>query len=661
VARTQKNIHIGGEQLPLIVPDSDWQPPAELPDLRGRVAQVALDTEGRDEGLAAGRGSSWPFRGGHICGVSAAWRQDGEVRSFYAPVRHPDTACMDPSVVARWVADHAAAGVQFTTHHGSHDWGWMRTEWGTHCPPKMGDTEAMAMLVDENRLTYRLGDLCRWRGVPGKDERLLREAAAAFGYGGDTKANLWRMPARFVGPYAEPDAASTLLLAESLQGEVGAQGLQAALQLELDLMPMVLEMRLQGVRVNLDYVAQKKQHLLAQRDRVLAELAGHLGHPVSMEVCRSPRHLEQLFIEQRVPIPARTEKTGQASFQASWMRKHPHWLPRLVARAEQLTEAADKFLQGFILDYAHRGRIHASINQYRGEEGGTRSFRFSYSDPALQQAPMRDEEMAEAFRGAFEPEEGEVWAACDYSQQEYRLIVHFATLLGLQKAQEAAQRYIDDPSTDFHSMVAEMTGLERKPAKDTNFAKAFGAGVPKFASMIGQSLEAAKAIMDQYDREMPFVRDLGRECSSLAERRGWVRLLDGARSHFDMWELSWRARDEATYFTPRPREAALAMVGGDATKLRRAHTHKAMNRLIQGSAARQTKMWMRECWRAGYLPLLQMHDELDFSVHNAEQVNHIAQMGRDVVQLRVPMKIDTELGPTWGLAKKSVDEVFPHE
>jgi DNA polymerase I-like protein with 3'-5' exonuclease and polymerase domains len=656
VARAQKNVHIGGEQLPLIVPDSDWKPPQGLPDLRGRVRQVALDTEGKDEGLGAGRGSSWSYRGGHISGVSCAWRDGTGVSSFYAPTRHPDTENLDQSRVAEWIRDHTAAGVEFITHHGSHDWGWLRSTWDVKHPTRVRDTEAQAMLVDENRLTYRLDDLCRWRGVPGKDERKLREAAAAYGFS-DVKANLWRMPARFVGPYAEPDAVSTLLLCENLQLEIEQQGLEAALQLEMDIMPMVHEMRWRGVRVNLDYAEQKKIKLLADRDAALAELSSRLGRPVSIEGCRSARVLEDWFNSERVPIPARTEKTGQASFQASWMRKHRHWLPRLVARAEQLTDAADKFLQGYIIDYAHRGRLHASINQYRGEEGGTRSYRFSYADPPLQQAPMRDEEMAEAFRGAFEGEEGELWGAFDYSQQEYRLIVHFAVLLGLQKAAEAAQRYTDDPSTDFHALVAEMTGLERKPAKDTNFAKAFGAGIPKFAAMIGQSLERAREIMDQYDREMPFVKELGRQCSRLAAARGWIRLLDGARSHFDMWELSWGA--EGSYFTPRPREQALAMVGGDATKIRRAFTHKAMNRLIQGSAARQTKMWMRDCWRAGYVPLLQMHDELDFSISSRQQAERIAELGRDVVRLRVPMKVDAELGPTWGLAKKSIDEVLP--
>lgn len=653
--RPAKNVHIGGEQLPLITPTSAWEVPTSLPDLRGKIKQMAIDSEGRDEGIAAGRGAAWPYRGGHICGVSAAWREGGEIRSIYAPTRHPDTSCMDRDMVADWVRIHAQSGIQMVAHHGSHDWGWMRSEWGVRCPTSMRDTEAQAMLVDENRLTYRLDDLCRWKGIPGKDERALREAAAAYGFSGDVKGNLWRMPARYVGPYAEQDSASTLLLSEAFQMDIEREGLEGALQLEMDLMPMVLEMRMRGIRVNLDYAHMKKVQLLEERDRVLVELGQHLGQRVSIEHCRSAKTLEAWFTSERIPFQ-RTEKNNQGSFQAGWMRKHPHWLPRLVARAEQLTDAADKFLQGMLIDYAHKGRIHAVINQYRGEDGGTRSFRFSYADPALQQAPNRDAEMSEAFRGALEPEEGEIWDSADYSQQEYRLIVHFACLLNLPKAREAAQLYWDDPNTDFHNLVAEWTGLERKPAKDTNFAKAFGAGVPKFAQMIGQSIERAREIMTQYDTEMPFVPALGKECQKLADRRGWIRLLDGARSHFDMWEVSWRNEGEP-YFAPRPHAQAL-QVWPDR-RIRRAWTHKAMNRLIQGSAARQTKLWMRACWQEGLLPLLQMHDELCFSVTSRKQVERIAELGRDVVRLEVPMKIDSELGPNWGAAKQGVDEIWP--
>lgn len=633
----------------MFTPESSWTPPAELPDLRHAGMRIAVDVENKDEGLAAGRGSSWPYRGGHICGLAVAWRGG----KFYAPTRHPDTENIDEDCVRRWVEDHAKAGVRFITHHGSHDWGWMRSQWGILPPEARDDTEAQAMIADENRLNYKLDDLCRWRGVAGKNTVKLREGAAAFGFADNPAGNIWRMPARFAGEYAEDDAAALLDLADDLDRVIDAEGTRDAYQLEIDLVPMVQQMRWRGIRVDVGAAERGIESLETERDGVLADLAHRLGRArLTMSEVRSPRHMEQMFTAEGVPFP-RTEKTRQGSFQALWMRKHEHWLPRLVARAEQLDEAANKFIRGFILDYAHRGRIHASINQYRGEEGGTRSYRFSYADPALQQMPSRDAFLTELIRGLFLPEDGELWLAADYSQQEYRLIVHFAVLLACERAAEAAQRYIDDPATDFHMMVSEMTGLERKPAKDTNFAKAFGAGVPKFAQMIGKSLDEARAIMEQYDEEMPFVRQLAQRCQSAAGERGYVRLIDGARSHFDQWEPAWMDQGD-TWGTANSQEAARERWPG--RRLKRAFIHKAMNRLIQGSAARQTKLWMRACWREGLVPLLQMHDELDFSVRDRAQGERVAELGRDVVQLRVPMKVDTEYGRTWGQAKLSWDE-----
>jgi DNA polymerase I-like protein with 3'-5' exonuclease and polymerase domains len=625
--------------------------PAELPDLRDRGELIiAEDIETRDDSLAAGRGSGWPYRSGHIAGIAWAW----DDQAIYVPLRHPEGANFDEGAVRRWLGDHhaAAGGLRWLYHSANYDLGWQRAQWGLEPPSIIEDSLAAAVMVDENRLNYQLDDLCRWRDLPGKDERALREAAAAYGYHGDAvKGALWRLPARYVGLYAEADARATLALYNALVPTLEAEGTWAAYRLEMDLVPMCLEMRRRGIRVDLEGVARSRGALLEKRDGVLKELTEQLGvTALGMEQVRSPRWLEKAHDSQRIGYP-RTAKTGQGSFTKDWMRGHEHWLPRLVSRADQLTEAADKFLKGFILDYAHRGRLHASVNSYRGEPGdGTRSYRFSYSDPALQQAPSRDEEIAAVFRGAFLPEPGEVWGSFDWSQQEYRLIVHFAELLDLPGAGAAAQRYREDPETDFHQYVAEITGLDRKPAKDANFGVSYGAGVKKFAMMIGQSEEAARAILDQYNRELPFVKELAKRCQQLAESRGWVRLLNGARSHFDLWELAWRD-GEPGYAYPRPLAAARAL--WPDKRLRRAFCQKALNRLIQGSAAIQAKLALRQCWHEGITPLLMMHDEIDVSVGDEKTALRVAEIMRDVVQLRVPMKVDAEFGKDWGSAKNA--------
>jgi hypothetical protein len=232
-----------------------WQPPAELPDLR-RVGIVALDLETKDDGLLAERGSGWPWGGGYICGLSIAYHADGEIRAHYFPVRHPDSENFDPQQVFQWLRDHADSGVRFGTQNGICDWGWLRTEAGIKMPPgeRLEEIGALATIVDENRRRYSLASLCAWRGLPGKDETVLKQAVKAAGFKVTKKSPLqsyiWQLPAHLVGPYAEADAANTLALFESLDPVLDKEGTRAAYRLEVDLLPMVHEMRRRGIRVD---------------------------------------------------------------------------------------------------------------------------------------------------------------------------------------------------------------------------------------------------------------------------------------------------------------------------------------------------------------------------------------------------------------------------
>jgi hypothetical protein len=142
------------------------------------VGIVSLDTETRDEGLQANRGSSWPWRDGHVCGISVARRADGEIRSLYIPMRHPDSDNFDPAQVYRWLKDLIASGVRIVTLNGIYDWGWLRTDGGILMPPsdQLEEIGALATLIDENLFQYSLDALCKHYGLPGKDTALLEEA-----------------------------------------------------------------------------------------------------------------------------------------------------------------------------------------------------------------------------------------------------------------------------------------------------------------------------------------------------------------------------------------------------------------------------------------------------------------------------------------------------
>ena len=409
---------------------TDWHPLPALPDLR-RVDIIALDTEERDDGLLAGRGSGWAWGAGHICGISVAYRAEGNIVAHYFPLTHPDSPNFDRELTFQWLRDLIASGVQFVTQNGVFDWGWLRTDAGIVMPPskQLEEIGALATVIDENRKRYSLDALCEWRNLPGKDETLLKEAAIAAGFPKRAKpqAFISQLPARFVGPYAEADARNTLALFKSLNPILDQEGTRGAYRLEVDLLPMCLEMRRRGIRTDTAAAEQARDLLLHKRDAVLAELSEKLGVTVGMDELNRSAWRAAMFDQHGVKYP-RTEK-GNPSFTAGnsgWMPRHPHWLPQLIVQADKLNNYAVNFLETYIMGHVVRGRVHAEIHPHRSDEGGTRSLRFSYSSPPLQLMPAHDKELAPLIRGVFLPEEGEWWAKCDVSQQEFRFIVHYA-------------------------------------------------------------------------------------------------------------------------------------------------------------------------------------------------------------------------------------------
>ena len=638
----------------------------ELPDLR-RVGIVAIDTETLDRGLQADRGSSWPWRDGHICGVSVAWRADGVVRSQYVSLRHPDSDNHDATQVYRWLGGLFASPTRIVTQNGIYDYGWLGAESGLATPPseRIEEIGALAATIDENRRDYSLDALCKSYGLPGKDDAILRQAIEAAGFAPKrkklvTQNYLWRLPARYVSSYAEGDAIATLALFEKLDPILDREKTRDAYRLDCDLVPIAIAMRAGGIRIDQNAAEQARDLLLKKRNAALAELSSQLRVAVSMAELNSPKWKAAAFDTRKIAYPK--TPLGNPSFAAGktgWMAKHQHWLPQLIATANKYEAAGTKFLEGHILGHIVGGRIHAEIRPLKAEDGGTRSSRFSYSSPPLQQMPTHDPEIGPLIRGVFLPEEGEVWAKPDLSQQEFRWTVHYAAELGLRGAEEAAKVFPDDPNADFHAMVAAMTELPRSSAKSVNFARIHGAGVKRLAEMIGKPLAETQAIIAQYDQKLPFMSALSALCQERAHRIGYTVLYDGARRHWNLFEVP---RLYIKGAGPCRIEEARARVEDPdhpwhGQRIRRANVYTALNALIQGTSARHTKLWMRAIWREGVTPLLQMHDCLDCSVKTPEQAEMVARLGCEIIAAKVPMQVDLKFGRSWGDASHSWEEL----
>ena len=636
-------------QLPMFLPESQWSPKTELPYFQTR-RPIAIDTETKDDGLSRSVGPGWAVGAGNVLGVAAS---DGLQTGYYSVERFGKAA------LAAWLSEMFSNDVPIVFHNAPYDLGWLRT-WGIRPPRVIHDTMAMAAMIDENRLSYSLDSCCVWRGIPGKDEKLLREVAAAFSIPQNAiKQNLWRLPEKYVAPYAEQDVVATIGLYHSLVDELDKQDLTRAYGLEMDLVPMFLDMRGRGVRVDVikaeDNAAALEKEVAEQLKALSSTVS--FGRQLTISDLLGSKSLEAMFNSEGLSYP-RTPKTKVGQFESEWLRSQTHWLPQKIADIRFKHMVADKFLRTYIVSFASNGRLHPEIHALRSDDGGTRSYRLSYANPPLQQMSAGrtpgTEWVKETVRGIFLPEQGDVWFAPDYSQQEPRLTVHYAALAKIYGWEDAVDYYSNDPDADYHKMVADMAGIPRKQAKLINLGLAYGMGVDMLADGLMLATSEALKLLEKYHDKVPFIKGLTDRCSKTAQDVGFIKLLDGARCRFDTWEPTWR-KDNTSSYGALPFERATVEWKGK--RIRRAFTHKAMNRLIQGGAARQVKMAMRACYQENEIPLLQMHDELDFSLDSEARGKRIGTIMRDIVKLKVPVKVDEDYGHNWGDAKYKWSEL----
>ena len=603
--------------------------PEELKDLRGHK-EIAIDLETNDPHLMT-LGSGNVTGRGHIAGVAVAV----EGWSGYFPIHHESGGNMDKKLVLSWLQDVCnQPDTTFIFHNAMYDVCWLRSA-GVIVKGKIVDTMIAASLIDENRLSYALNTLAKFYVGIGKDESIL--TAAAKEYGLDPKKDMWRLPALFVGQYAERDAEATLKLWQRLKIELYNQELMDVFTLETKLFPCLVDMRFKGVRVDLDKAAKIKKNLMNREAKIVSKIKDLTGVHVEIHAARS---IAKAFDNLKLPYD-RTEKSKEPSFTKNFLQNHPHELPKLIADAREINKAHTTFIDS-ITKHAVDGRIHADINQIRSDAGGTVTGRFSMSNPNLQQIPARHPELGPMIRSIFIPEEKTTWGSFDYSQQEPRILVHYAKLQNLMGVDEIVDAY-NAGDADFHQVVADMAGIERKQAKTINLGLMYGMGKNKLMAELGLMKDSAEKLIRQYHTKAPFVKQLMDNVSRKANDRGKIRTLGGRACHFDLWQPV-----QFGVFKPLPLEQARKEYD---EPLKRAFTYKALNKLIQGSAADMTKKSMVALYENGIIPHIQIHDEVDISVESDKKAEEIINIMESAVELQVPNKVDYEKGDNWGEIK----------
>lgn len=618
-------------KMDLSNPDVEWFMPSEFPDLT-RHTLMAIDLETRDPHLTE-MGPGWATKSGEIIGIAVA---AGDF-SGYFPIAHAKGPNLDKKTTMRWLAKQLATPhMTKVMHNASYDTGWLMAE-GINIQGPIIDTMLAAPLLDENRMSYRLDLLGKDYLGMRKDEKVLKQAAAEWGI--DPKSEMWMLPPRYVGVYAETDAVLTLKLWERFKPMLEDQSLMSVLTLEHRVLPAVIDMRMRGVRVDLDKAEQAKKELRKRANEMADWIAKESGVKVDPWSAAS---VQKMFDALGLEYP-RTE-AGAPSFTKQFLQAMEHPVAKALVTLREMDKADSTFIDS-ILRYQKNGRIHCEMHQLRSDEGGTVTGRFSSSNPNLQQIPARDPYIKSMIRGLFVPEDGCRWGSFDYSSQEPRLLVHFAASHPDTERDTLVQSIVEEyqrGDADLHQMVADMAGISRKAAKTINLGIMYGMGVGKLANQLGLSDVQAKALMAEYQEKVPFVKKLATLASTRAEREGRIRTILGRLCRFDLWEPATFGYNKPMKYDDAQREY------GGMGRLRRAFTYKALNRVIQGSAADQNKLAMAECYEEGLVPLLTVHDELCFNVESDEQAARITKIMEEGLPLKVPSKVDQELGKNWG-------------
>jgi len=610
---------------------TEWVPPQSFPNL-STAKEIAIDLETCDPNLES-FGPGWPRNDGFIVGYAIA--VDGW--SGYFPIAHAGGGNLDRRIVDNWIRGVLKTDADKIMHNAAYDLGWLRAS-GFEVNGRILDTMLAAPLLDENRFSFSLNALGFDYLQEAKSEANLKQAAGDFGV--HPKKELWKLPAMYVGEYAEQDAALTLKLWQCFKPLLKKDEVESIFNVETEVFPVLLDMTYKGIRFDRAKAEQLIDQLVKREQELIKELKRLSGASIDIWAAQS---IAVAF--DKLGVPYGKTENGMPSFTKGFLDSCPHPIAKMIVEARETNKTHGTFLRPYLEFSAKTGRVHPHVNQMRSDDGGTVTGRLSMASPNLQQVPARHEIIGPMVRSLFLPEEGELWAANDFSSQEPRLLVHYATLLELPGAETMANAYRQNPNTDFHQMVADMAKIDRKSAKTIGLGLMYGMGKNKLAVQLDLPLAEASDLIENFHQNVPFLKGTVNAVMKRIEHpasSGSIRTLLGRKCRFPLWEPSEWGVNKAL-----PREQAIMEYG---QRIKRAGTYKGLNRLIQGSAADQTKAAMVALHKAGFRVLLQVHDEVALSVKDKAQAEEAARIMAQAVKLEVPSKADVEIGPSWGQA-----------
>jgi len=666
-------------------------PEIEDLDLKG-IDTVAIDLETYDPDLKK-KGSGAVVKNGFVTGIAVATHK----QTLYFPIQHAMTSNLDPKET--WFKLNNLIfqneKIKKVFHNAMYDVCWIRSATGKMPKGPLLDTMIAASVIDENRMKYSLDAISKDYLQDTKYKWDLTERSLSDHGIKDPMSNMHKLPYSLVKDYAEQDVSLTLRLwnifekkLKEIIYEEKQKSLQNIFDLETKLFPCLVDMKFKGVKIDVQKANEFKGFLIRRKNKIIKIIKNKTGIDIQLWAASSIKELLHFLKVDDYQI---TAKSKMPKLPKDYLIKHKEPLLRMVAKAREADKNLNTFVEGQ-LSYVHEGRIHADINQIRSDQGGTITGRFSMSNPNLQQIPSKGF-FGKKMREMFLPEEGCKWGSFDYSQQEPRIVVHYAIKILtndpeflqedvpeklknpyytdiINSIYKIKKSYEEDEDSDFHQVVANMAKISRTQAKTINLGLFYGMGKFKLQAELGLDRFEAQDLFKRYHEYVPFVKKLSEELIEFAKLQGLLFTLGDRFCRFNKWETTnkkWnnkiRKFDTVPLLTYE--EAVTAYKAELVDEERKADpelknfhyyytpafTYKALNRLVQGSAADMTKQAMVDLYEQGILPHIQIHDELCISIKDDKQAKLIKKTMEEAIPLLIKNKVNYKNGINWGKVK----------
>lgn len=453
---------------------------------------------------------------------------------------------------------------------------------------------------------------------------------------GRNQASMASVDVEQVAAYAGADVDMTYRLAKVLEEELRSRELWSLFKdVEMPLLPVLARMEMNGVALDVDFLAEMSAELAERLGAVEREVYEWVGYQFNLN---STQQLsEALFTKLDLPTAGlRKTSSGHYSTAVDTLEalRGYHPVVELVLEHRQLAKLKSTYADALPrLVNPATGRVHTSYNQT-----GTVTGRISSSEPNLQNIPIRTE-IGRRVRRAFIAERGCKLVGADYSQVELRVLAHVAQDPAMMDAFARGEDIHATTAAAVYGIpVSEVTPDMRRVAKTANFAVTYGVTDYGLAQSTGLSRAEAEQFIQNYFERFPKVKQYLERTKRLASEQGWVETLLGRRRYFP--ELASSSRMHAQARAAAERMAINMPIQGTAADI----IKLAMIRLQQALDARSLEAKLT----------LQVHDELVLEVPESE-VDEVSALVKETMEnafpLDVPLKADISAGDNWGVMK----------